>query len=162
MCKNCCRINGTSPFWMGQNFTESCIVCFVVQQTLHPIDFRIDFVAIKWDHRQSRTWINIVCPITFRSNLFAHIFSKVEKLDFGSPKLEFHDVNNGIFVSTRRTNSPEMPSKRNSPHWEDDPSLPLRDPRLQPNLPSLVGSSVSLKASTGCNSQRPTLRRLPS
>ena len=67
MCKDCCRINGTSPLWMCQDFAEASIIGFIIQQAFHSIYFRVHFVAIQWYHWQSRAWIDVVCPISLGS-----------------------------------------------------------------------------------------------
>mmetsp|Transcript_20986 Transcript_20986/g.36117 ORF Transcript_20986/g.36117 Transcript_20986/m.36117 type:complete len:217 (-) Transcript_20986:72-722(-) len=74
--KNRRRVHGTSPFWMSQNFAKSSIISFVVQQALHAIHFRINFVAIQRHHGQSGAWINIVGPKSFGSQLFANVLAK--------------------------------------------------------------------------------------
>ena len=80
MCKNRRWVDSTSPFRMSQNFAKASIVCFVVQQAFHAIHLRVHFVAIDRYHGQSRAWIDVVRPISFGSQLLAHVFAEFKKL----------------------------------------------------------------------------------
>lgn len=56
---------------MSQNLAEASIVRFVVQQAFHTIDFGVDLVAIRGQHRQTGTWINEIGPVALFSNFHA-------------------------------------------------------------------------------------------
>jgi len=69
-----------SPPGVSQDLTKASVVRLVVQEALHPINFRVDLVAVERYHRQSATGIDIVSPITLAAEILANKLAKVQKL----------------------------------------------------------------------------------